>query len=175
VSAHGGETFEAARALAEVDALLAGEIPAGGPPQYETEPHTGKWLAVRGEGYAIAELWSGEDLSGVYEKEWEQAQELASGHLDELTAQLDARWGAHRQAGTRLAVWWSEGDPPLPPLYAQLRRLDALGTLHVWGPVRPPGGEADRWAALSLHQIDGDCPFFLTAVVTDRPIEELDD
>ncbi|WP_433545529.1 hypothetical protein ACQPZG_10420 [Streptomyces sp. CA-294286] len=175
MNARGGETFEAARALAEIDVLLAGEVPASGPPEYDSLPHTGETLSVRGEGYAIAELWSGEDLQGVYEKEWEEAQERAYGHGDVLVEQLDARWGAHRDIDNRVAVWWTEGDPALPPLYGQLRDLDALGTLHVWGPVRPPGGDADRWVALSVNQIDGDCPFFLIAVVTDRPIEELED
>ncbi|MFD3512121.1 hypothetical protein [Streptomyces sp. NPDC058657] len=175
MNTHGGGTFDAARALAEVDALLAAEIPASGPPEYARKPHTGEFLSVRGEGYALAELWSGEDLLGVYEKEWEEAQERAYGYLGELVKQLDTRWGAHRDLGNRVAVRWSEGDPALPPLFEQLRHLDALGTLHVWGPVRPPGGDADRWVALSVHQIDGDCPFFLTAVVSDRPIEELED
>jgi hypothetical protein len=175
VNARGGEAFETTRALAEIDALLAGEVPAAGPPVYALQPCTEDWLSVRGEGYAVAELWAGHDLSGVYDEEWTAAQEAASGHLDDLTKELDARWGTHRKAGMRVPVCWSEGDPPLPPLYRELRRLDALGTLRIWGPVRAPGGDADRWAGVSVSQIDGDRPFFLIAAVTDRPIEELTD
>ncbi|MCX5204020.1 hypothetical protein OG897_21530 [Streptomyces sp. NBC_00237] len=170
-----GAPFDLDRALAGVDALLAGPVPAGGPPEYEIEPYTGAALSVRGEGYAITELWSGHDLLGVYEAKWQAAQDLAYGHGDELLKRLDARWGAHRDVGTYVAVMWSEGDPDLPPLYEELRGMDALGTLHVWGPVRAPGGDADRWVGISVNQIDGDRPFFLTAVVADRPIEELEE
>ncbi|MFF0741866.1 hypothetical protein ACFYVL_15830 [Streptomyces sp. NPDC004111] len=168
-------TFDATRALAEIDTWLAGPVPAGGPTVDEREPYTENWLASHGDGFVIAELWQGRDLLGVYDQEWTAAQEAASGHLDELTRALDARWGSHREIGTRIPVCWAEGDPPLPPLYAQLRRLDALGTLHVWGPVRAPGGDADRWLSVSVNQIDGDRPFFLVVAVTDRPIEDLED
>jgi hypothetical protein len=175
VNAHESEAFEAARALAKIDVLLAGDIPASGPPVSEIEPYTGAAYSVRGEGHAITELWSGRDLLGVYEAEWQAEQDLAYGHRDELLKRLDARWGAHRDVGTYVAVMWSDGDPELPPLYEELRSMDALGDLHVWGPVRAPGGDADRWVGISVNQIDGDRPFFLTAVVTDRPIEELEE
>jgi hypothetical protein len=32
-----------------------------------------------------------------------------------------------------------------------------------------------RWVGVSLNQCDGDAPMILVAVVTDRPVVELDD
>ncbi|MFJ4878636.1 hypothetical protein ACIP93_25995 [Streptomyces sp. NPDC088745] len=175
MNARGGETFEAARARAEIEALLAGEVPASGPTTDERQKYTGNWLSSRGEGFVIAELWAGEDLHGVHGREWDAAEEQASGHLDALAAELDARWGGHEEVGMAVAVFRATADEPVPPLYTELRRLDAFGDLRVWGPVRAPDGDADRWVGISANQIDGDTAHFLIAVVTDRPIRELEE
>ncbi|MFJ2741435.1 hypothetical protein ACIO3O_17425 [Streptomyces sp. NPDC087440] len=173
MNARGGESFEAGRARAEIEALLAGPVPASGPTADERQKYTGNWLSSRGAGFVIAELWAGENLDGVYGREWDAAEEQASGHLDALAAELDARWGAHEEVGMAVAVFRATADEPVPPLCTELRRLDAFGDLRVWGPVRAPGGDADRWVGISVNQIDGDTPHFLIAVVTDRPIREL--
>ncbi|CAM5520584.1 hypothetical protein GCM10010329_54740 [Streptomyces spiroverticillatus] len=172
MNARGGETFEAGRARAEIDALLAGAVPASGPTNVERQKYTGNWLSSRGAGFVIAELWAGEDLSGVYGREWDAAEEQASGHLDVLTEELDARWGTHEEVGMTAAVFRATSGDPVPPLYTELRNLDAFGDLRVWGPVRVPDGDSDRWVGISVNQIDGDTPHFLIAVVTDRPIRE---
>ncbi|MFB6814263.1 hypothetical protein ACFCV8_06930 [Streptomyces sp. NPDC056347] len=169
MTARSGETFGTGRAVSDIEALLTGPVPATGPTVAEGEPDTGEWSATAGEGFRFVPLWESDDLVGVYEREWEEAEEAASGHLAALVGELDRRWGAHRAVGMRVPIFRDAAGEPLPPLYRALCDADCLGDLAVWGPV---GG---RWIAVSLNQCDGDAPMILVAVVTDRPITELDD
>ncbi|MFJ4744683.1 hypothetical protein [Streptomyces sp. NPDC088775] len=169
MTARSGEMFGTGRAVRDIEALLAGPVPAEGPTADEGEPDTGEWSATAGEGFRIVPLWEGDDLVGVYGREWEEAEEAASVHLADLVGELDHRWGAHRMVCMRVPVFRDQADEPLPPLYRALCDTDCLGDLAVWGPVD------GRWLAVSLNQCDGDAPMILVAVVADRPIVELDD
>jgi hypothetical protein len=64
----------------------------------------------------------------------------------------------------------------MPPLFQALCDNDSYGDLTVWGPV-PVGGEdgADRWVGVSVGHSDGDAPLVMVAVVSDRPITELEE
>ncbi|MEE1770447.1 hypothetical protein PUR34_20490 [Streptomyces sp. JV185] len=152
-----------------MEALLAGPVPAEGPTVDEGEPDTGEWSATEGGGFRIVPRWESDGLVGVYEREWEEAEEAASGHLAALVGELDSRWGAHRTAGMRVPVFRDLAGEPLPPLYRALCDQDCPGDLAVWGPVD------GRWVAVSLDQCDGGAPMILVAVVADRPIVGLDD
>ncbi|MGW3828653.1 hypothetical protein ACWEAF_42165, partial [Streptomyces sp. NPDC005071] len=44
-----------------------------------------------------------------------------------------------------------------------------------WGPVATGPHTADVWVAASLNQCDGDAPMIIVALVSDRPIIELED
>ncbi|WP_189541222.1 hypothetical protein [Streptomyces gelaticus] len=169
MTARAGETFGTVRAVRDIEALLAGAVPAAGPTADEGEPDTGEWSATAGEGFRIVPLWESDGLVGVYGPEWQQAEEAAAGHLAALVGELDRRWGTHRTAGMRVPIFRHGAGESLPPLYRALCDRDCLGDLTVWGPVE------GRWIAISLNQCDGDAPMILVAVVADRPIVELDD
>ncbi|MEV8456637.1 hypothetical protein AB0467_02695 [Streptomyces sp. NPDC052095] len=158
-----------AGSVSRIERLLATPLPATGPTSGEGDPETGEWSATTGEGFRIEPLWQSDDLVGVYGTEWAAAEAAASDRLAGLVAELDRRWGTHRTAGMRVPVFRSTAGEPLPPLHQALCDADCLGDLAVWGPV---GG---RWIAVSLNQCDGDAPMILVAVVSDRPITELDD
>ena len=144
--------FDAGRAVAEVDALLAGPVPEA-------------------EACAIAGVWEGPDLLGVYEEAWTAAEETADGHLTALKDDLKARWGLPRTVGMRVPIFRRANGAPMPPLFRTLVKHDLLGDLAVWGPV----GDHGRYVAVSLNQIDGDRPFNVAAIVSEDPIVELED
>ncbi|MEU9316302.1 hypothetical protein [Streptomyces sp. NPDC048295] len=131
----------------------------------EGEPGTGEWGATEREGFRIVPLRESDGLVGVYEREWEEAEEAASARLTSLVGELDRRWGAHRTAGMRVPVFRDLAGEPLPPLYRRCATRAVPGTWRCGG----------RWAAVSLDQCDGDAPVILVAVVADRPAVVLDD
>ncbi|MGW8883606.1 hypothetical protein [Streptomyces sp. NPDC055749] len=169
MSARAGETFDTARAVADVDALLASPVPAAGPTVAEGEPATGEWTATGGEGFRIVPLWEGDPLTGVYEPEWNEAMEAADGHLATLVRELDARWGAHRRVAMHVPLFRKQRGEPMPPLFEALLAEDCYGDLTVWGPV----GAGQRWVAVSAGHSDGDAPVVMVAAVSDRPVVEL--
>ncbi|WP_406862444.1 hypothetical protein ABZO31_19115 [Streptomyces sp. HUAS MG47] len=140
------------RAVAEVDALLAGPVPEA-------------------EAGATAVLWEGPWLQGVYEQEWTAASTTAQAHLAAVEDGLDARWGPHRSVGMRVPMARKIDGTPMPPLFRTLVDHDYLGDLSVWGPV----GDDGRYVGVSLNQTDGDAPMIVAAVVSSEPIVELDD
>lgn len=93
MTARSGETFELGRAVRDVEALLAGPVPATGPTDSQGDPVTGEWTATSGEGFRILPLWESDSLVGVYAPEWNDAEEAARGHLDDLVAELDRQIG----------------------------------------------------------------------------------
>ena len=143
---------DTARAVAEVDSLLAGPVP-----EVET--------------CATATLWEGPWLMGVYDEEWTAASTTAHAHLAAVTDALDRRWGAHRSVGMRVPIFRKVDGTPMPPLFQTLVDSDLLGDLSVWGPV----GDKGRYVGLSLNQCDGDAPMIVAAVVSEHPIVELGD
>ncbi|MGW3675341.1 hypothetical protein ACWD8C_30280, partial [Streptomyces sp. NPDC005166] len=84
MTARSGETFELGRAVRDVEALLAGPVPTTGPTDSQGDPVTGEWTATSGEGFRILPLWESDSLVGVYAPEWNDAEEAARGHLDDL-------------------------------------------------------------------------------------------
>ncbi|MFF0397756.1 hypothetical protein ACFYSJ_18635 [Streptomyces sp. NPDC005248] len=175
MTARMGEAFEIDRALSDIEALLAGPVPAAGPTDGEGDPATGEWTATSGEGFRILPLWESDSLVGVYAPEWNDAEEAARGHLDDLVAELDRRWGAHRKVGMRVPIFRKIADEPMPPLFQALCDQDCRGDLSVWGPVAAGPGAAVVWVAASVNQCDGDAPMIIVALVSDRPIVELED
>lgn len=169
MTARAGEEFDAARAVADVEALLAGRVPEAGPTVAVGDPATGEWTTTRGEGFRLVPLWEGESLTGVYAPEWNEAVEAADGHLATLVRELDARWGAHRRVAMHVPLFRKQRGEPMPPLFEALLAEDCYGDLTVWGPV----GEGQRWVAVSAGHSDGDAPVVMVAAVTDRPVAEL--
>lgn len=96
MTSRAGETFAVARALADIEELLAGPVPATGPTVAEGDPETGEWTATGGEGFRVVPLWEGDPLTGVYAPEWNDAEDAAEAHLAALVGELDRRWGPHR-------------------------------------------------------------------------------
>jgi hypothetical protein len=170
VTARAGEPFDAARALSAVDAALSAALPATGPPADEGDPVTGEWAATRGEGFLLLPLWESAGLTGVYGREWNEAEASAEAHLAALVSGLDARWGSHRTVSMRVPVLRRGTGDPLPEPFRTLAAKDCYGDLKTWGPL--PASPSPRWVALSLNQSDGDAPFVLTALLTDRPLTE---
>lgn len=172
MSARAGETFDLARAVSDVEALLAEPVPETGPTVGEEEPVTYEWTVTRGEGFVIIPLWESGSLTGLYEPEWNEAVETAEGHLGDLVRELDRRWVAHRRVAMHVPLFRKQAGQPMPPLFQALCDHDAYGDLTVWGPVRVGG--ADRWVGVSVGHSDGDAPLVMVAVASDRPIVELE-
>lgn len=162
------------RELPDLDALLAGPVPATGPTESEGDPVTGEWTRTRGEGFVIAPLWVGRPLTGVYAPERNAAEEAAEAQLFDVVSELDVRYGPHRQVAMHVPLFRKIAGDPMPALFQALCNEDLLGDLAVWGPVQT--GRPDtptRQLAVSLSQSDGDAPMILCAVVSDQPITEL--
>lgn len=177
VSARAGETFDVARAVAGVEALLASPLPATGPTAAEGDPATGEWTVTTGEGFRIVPLWEGGSLDGVHGAEWDDAEEEAEAQLASLVKELEGRWGAHHQVAVHVLLLRQDdgsdessllrqGGEPVPPLFEALLDEDCYGDLAAWGPVSAQG----RWIAVSVGRSDGDAPLVMVAVVSDRPI-----
>ncbi|WP_393063718.1 hypothetical protein [Streptomyces sp. LN549] len=177
MSARAGETFDVARAVADIEALLAAPLPAAGPTVAEGEPGTGEWTVTAGEGFRIAPLWEGYAPDEVDGTEWDDAEEAAEAQLASLVEELEGRWGAHQQVAVHVLLLRQEdgGDAkslprqegePVPPLFAALLDEDCYGDLAVWGPASARG----RWVGVSVGRSDGDAPWVMAAVVSDRPI-----
>ncbi|MFH8438792.1 hypothetical protein ACH4A3_26695 [Streptomyces sp. NPDC018007] len=175
MTSRAGEPFVPARAVAEAERLLAAPVPATGPTTAEGDPATGEWTATEGAGFRIVPLWESDPLTGVYAPEWNDAEDAAEGHLASLSGELDQRLGPH--ATVRLHVplrRWLSGGSPVEPLFQALFRADLYGDLALWGPVGAagPDGSDDRWLAVTVGHGDGDAPFVLAALVSDRPVLE---
>ncbi|MEV1044763.1 hypothetical protein [Streptomyces sp. NPDC049916] len=168
MTARAGEPFDAERSAAEVAALLAAPVPPAGPTAAEGDPATGEWTATTGAGFRIVPLWEDDPLTGVYAPEWNDAEEAAESRLAELVRTLDARWGPHRRVRLDGPLMRRQAGFAVEPLFEALFADDLYGDLEVWGPVGPGG----RWIALILGHSDGDAPFVLAALVTDRPVPE---
>ncbi|TWD81565.1 hypothetical protein FB561_2681 [Kribbella amoyensis] len=166
MSSRAGETFDAARAGAEVRELLEADVPADGPASADGDPVTGEWTVTTGPGFRIVPLWEGEGLTGVYGNEWTDAADTATGYLEALGKTLETGWGPYRKITIDGALIRWQMDQPVDPLFDALFSVDLYGDLHVWQP-RP-----DRWVAATVGHSDGDAPLVLAALVTDRPIPE---
>ncbi|MET7705949.1 hypothetical protein [Micromonospora sp. NPDC005413] len=166
-----GEAFETRRAVSDIESMLAAALPTQGAPVTEGDPTTGEWTGTRGEGFRITPLWESEDLTGVYEAEWNRAEEAAEANLALVVRELDHRWGPHRQVSMRVPLFRDQAGQPMPTLFQSLCDMDCYGDLTVWGPTAAEG----RWIAVSVNQCDGDAPMIMTAVVSHLPIIELPD
>jgi hypothetical protein len=165
-----GETFDADRAAAEVDALLTAQVPAEGPTAAAGDPDTGEWTFTVGAGFRIVPLWEGEALTGLYDAEWNEAADIGTANLASLTKALEARWGPHRRIRLDGPLMRWQGGSPVEDLYAALFAEDLYGDLNVWGPV----GSTGRFVAAIVGHSDGDAPLVLAALVTDHPITQPD-
>ncbi|MFF9577198.1 hypothetical protein ACF1BA_18475 [Streptomyces rubiginosohelvolus] len=168
MTSRAGEPFDTDRAAAEVTELLTAPVPADGPTTAEGDPVTDEWTVTAGAGFRIVPLWEGDPLTGVYAPEWNDAEEAAASHLAELARALDARWGPHRRVRLDGPLMRRQGGSPVEPLFEALFSQDLYGDLEVWGPLDPGG----RWIGLISGHSDGDAPFVLAALVSDRPIPE---
>ncbi|MFI9625664.1 hypothetical protein [Streptomyces sp. NPDC052042] len=170
MTSRAGEPFSTARALADMEALLMAPLPESGPVVPEGDPGTGEWTGTRGAGFRVAPLWEGEPLTGVYGREWTDAEEAAEAHLAAVAEALDHRWGPHRGVPMGAALMRRQDGAPVDPLFGALLDQDLYGDLAVWGPVDGTG----RWAGLTVGHSDGDAPLVLAAFVSDRPVTAVD-
>ncbi|CAH9413230.1 hypothetical protein SGL43_00228 [Streptomyces globisporus] len=168
MTSRAGEPFDTDRAAAEVAGLLTAPVPADGPTTAEGDPVTEEWTVTAGAGFRIVPLWEGDPLTGVYAPEWNDAEEAAASHVAELARALDARWGPHHRVRLDGPLMRRQGGSPVEPLFEALFSQDLYGDLEVWGPLDPGG----RWVGLIFGHSDGDAPFVLAALVSDRPIPE---
>ncbi|MGW9386032.1 hypothetical protein [Streptomyces globisporus] len=168
MTSRAGEPFDTDRAAAEVAGLLTAPVPADGPTTAEGDPVTEEWTVTAGAGFRIVPLWEGDPLTGVYAPEWNDAEEAAASHVAELARALDARWGPHHRVRLDGPLMRWQGGSPVEPLFEALFSQDLYGDLEVWGPLDPGG----RWVGLIFGHSDGDAPFVLAALVSDRPIPE---
>ncbi|MFF5335003.1 hypothetical protein [Streptomyces sp. NPDC013181] len=168
MTARYGEPFDPARAVADVEALLAAPLPATGPTAAEGDPVTGEWRATAGEGFRVVPLWESpdEERDGDGPGGPDAVEEAAEARLAALVAELETRWGAHHPVAVHGALLLRQEGAPVPPLFAALLDEDCYGDLAVWGPL--PG--QDRYVGVSVGRSDGDAPMVLAAVVSDRPI-----
>lgn len=177
MSTRAGETFDLARAVADIEALLAAPLPAAGPTVAEGDPATGEWAASEGQGFRIIPLWESGALDGLRGSEWDDAEEAAEARLATLVTELEARWGPHHQVAVHVllvlkdsgvyesSVLRKDGQK-VEPLLDALLAQDCYGDLAAWGPVSAQA----RWVGVSVGHSDGDAPLIMTAVVSDRPI-----
>ncbi|GGD62430.1 hypothetical protein [Paenibacillus nasutitermitis] len=170
MTARSGQAFETERVLSDVEALLTQPIPTAGPTVSEGETDTGEWTLTRGERFLIIPLWESDDLTGLYEPEWNEAVETAEEYLANLVRELDHRWGTHRKVAMHVPLFRKQAGEPLSPLFQALLDNDCYGDLAVWGPV-----SARRWVAVSVGHSDGDAPMIMVAAVCDLPITELEE
>ncbi|MGW1150474.1 hypothetical protein ACWD45_04265 [Streptomyces rubiginosohelvolus] len=168
MTSRAGEPFDTDRAAAEVTGLLTAPVPTDGPVIAEGDPVTEEWTVTAGAGFRIVPLWEGDPPTGVYAPEWNDAEEAAASHLAELARALDARWGPHRRVRLDGPLMRRQGGSPVEPLFEALFSQDLYGDVEVWGPLDPGG----RWIGLISGHSDGDAPFVLAALVSDRPIPE---
>ncbi|MFJ6431127.1 hypothetical protein [Streptomyces sp. NPDC091416] len=181
MTSRGGETFDIARAVSEIDELLARPLPEAGPTAHEWLPFTQEWTLISGSGLLIAPLWESDSFTGLRGSEWDEASEAGENNLAALADALDARWGPHRRTGMRVPIMRRIANEPMPLLFRTLCDNDLLGDLVVWGPTGSPGWSAGagpgaagpRWVGVSVSQCDGDAPMILTATVTGQPLTEL--
>ncbi|OSP44968.1 MULTISPECIES: hypothetical protein [unclassified Streptomyces] len=166
-----GAPFDLPSAVSVVETALSSPLPASGPTTDEGEPLTGEWTSTRGEGFLLLPLWRSTPLTGVYGREWSEAEERAESHLAALTSHLDAHWGPHRTLNMRAPLLRRGSDERVPEPFRTLSAKDCYGDLALWGPL-PTRLPSPRWAALSLNQSDGDAPLILTALITDHPLTE---
>ncbi|MEV4654397.1 hypothetical protein [Micromonospora sp. NPDC049301] len=171
MTSRAGETFATDRTVSDIEALLAADLPTGGATVSEGDPATGEWTVTRGEGFRFGPLWESEALTGVYGREWNEAEEAAAENLALVVRELDSRWGPHRRVSMRVPLFRDQAGEPMPAMFQALCDMDCYGDLAVWGPLTVGG----RWIGVSVSQCDGDAPMILTAVVSDRPITELED
>ncbi|WP_411080725.1 hypothetical protein [Streptomyces sp. cmx-18-6] len=161
MTSRAGEPFQRARAVAEAEELLAAPVRSTGPTVARGVPLTGEWSATDGAGFRIVPLWEGPSLTGVYGREWNDAEDAAEGHLVALADELDRRWGPHRTIQVHTAVHERQTGGTVGPLFEALFSQDLYGDLTVWGPVGPAG----RWFAVTVGHSDGDAPLVLAALV----------
>ncbi|GIJ76641.1 hypothetical protein SAMN05443287_108156 [Micromonospora phaseoli] len=171
MTSRAGEAFSIDRAVSDIEALLAVDLSADGAVVSEGDPETGEWTVTRGAGFQIRPIWESEALTGVYGRDWNEAEEAAAENLTLVVGELDRWWGPHRPVSMRVPLFRDQAGEPVPALFQSLCDVDCYGDLTVWGPVTADG----RWVAVSVNQCDGDAPMILTAVVSDRPITELAD
>ncbi|RLP98308.1 hypothetical protein [Micromonospora sp. CV4] len=171
MTSRAGEAYATDRAVSDIEALLAGDLPTAGATVSEGDPATGEWTATVGEGFRIRPLWESDALTGVYGPEWNEAEEAAAENLALVVRELDSRWGPHRRVSMRVPLFRNQAGEPMPTVFQALCSVDCYGDLAVWGPLAVSG----RWVGVSVNQCDGDAPMILTAVVSDRPIIELED
>lgn len=167
MSSRAGQTFEVEGAAAEVEALLAAQVPDSGPTTAEGDPATGEWTVTTGTGFRIVPLWEGEALTGLYDAEWSDATEGGVEQLNALSKALEQRWGPYRMIQIHGPLLRWQMDEPVEPLFAALFSQDLYGDLHVWGPL--PGG---RYVATTIGHSDGDAPLIMAALVTTEPITQ---
>ncbi|WP_455358729.1 hypothetical protein [Streptomyces sp. SYSU K21746] len=162
--------------MSHIEALLSEPVPVAGSTVSEEEAVTEGWTVTRGEGFLIVPLWEGRSLVGLRDPEWSEALEAAEGYLADLVQELHRRWGSHRRVAMHVPLFRKQAGQPMPALFQALCDNDSYGDLTVWGPVPVGGEEGDgRWIGVSVGHSDGDAPLVMVAVVSDRPITELED
>ncbi|MFC7547190.1 hypothetical protein [Plantactinospora sp. GCM10030261] len=174
MTSRAGEAFSAARAVSDVEALLAVDLPTGGVAVSEGDPDTGEWTATTGDGFRIRPIWESDALTGLYGTDWTDAEEAAEEKLALVVRELDRQWGPHRPVSMRVPLFRDQAGEPMPALFRSLCDGDCYGDLAVWGPVSAATTDG-RWIAVSVNQCDGDAPMIMVAVVSDSPIIEITD
>ncbi|MFD7689310.1 hypothetical protein [Streptomyces sp. NPDC059781] len=164
---HADTPFDLPSAVSAIETALSSPLPTSGPTTGQGDPLTGEWTSTRGEGFLFFPLWQSASLTGVYGREWNEAEARAESHLAALTAHLDAHWGPHRTLNMRAPLLRRGSGERFPEPFHTLSAKDCYGDLTLWGPL-----PRTRWAALSLNQSDGDTPLILTALITDHPLTE---
>ncbi|MDG9715698.1 hypothetical protein [Streptomyces sp. DH24] len=143
--------MDIARALARIELLCSGDLPA---------EHGGPGCASRGPGYTVAELTTSGDFWERGPAEWERTEEQFDAYRDGLSERLTARWGAPHLVGLAGVFERSQSGEDIPEPWGTLSCH--VPDLHLW---RIP--DRDRWMALGVSQWDRELPFQLLAVVTD--------
>ncbi|MFD7703218.1 hypothetical protein [Streptomyces caelestis] len=148
-----GAPFDLPSAVSALEAALSSPLPASGPTTDRGDPLTGEWASTHGEGFVLLPLWESDPLTGVYGREWNEAEARAESHLTELATSLDTRWGPHRTLTMRALLLRRGSGERFPEPFRTLSAKACYGDLKLWGPL-----PSTRWAALSLNQSDGDAP-----------------